>query len=407
MTNELFSKGFFRGSLILAALGLVACSDRSSSDFYAEKTDEFADSGPSYTMQVAAVYNDDELQIRLIYRNAKPIWYHQYLVYENGEWIRYGSGDDGPDEHGFYEDRISMLWDDGSVRGFADTGGFVTVHQGMRTTRSNAPEEEVRDHPYIGGKLGESEVHKFIIESREDDGNANNLWKNIRNENEIMELRERGIFLDLWQWRAHRSHPVGYADNGYVLEHRHGSSGRSMYSNNVDSETGQPKMMFDPAKAGKRALRFEKLIERAYSQKDAYYLVETEGVPFDPDHNWQEGDALPHRLLRQPQGSRGAIRASGGYENGAWRIQLTRSLEAPDPLDSKSFEPGKVYHVAFAVHSGGAGGRHHWISMPISFSLDQDTDLQAQYTQGRLDRAEAEWTTVILMDPGDPTLPRP
>jgi DNA-binding response OmpR family regulator len=39
--------------------------------------------------------------------------------------------------------------------------------------------------------------------------------------------------------------------------------------------------------------------------------------------------------------------------------------------------------------------------------IDQDTDLQAQYTDGNLDNAETEWTTVILMDPGDPTLPRP
>lgn len=407
MTNKQISKGFFRGVIIFAVLSMAACSDRSGSDFYAENTDEFAGSGPSYTLQVAVVYNDDELQIRFVHRNPKPIWYHQYLVYENGTWVRYGSGGDGPDEHGLYEDRIAVMWDDGSVRGFSQTGGFVTVHQGVRTTRSEVPPETVREHPYIGGELGESGVHKFIVESREDDGNPNNLWKNIRPKDEILEMRQQGIFLDLWQWRAHRSHPVGYADNGYVLEHRHGSAGRSTYRNNVDPDTGLPERMFDPNKTGMRALRFEKLIARGYGQDDPYFITEADSIPFDPDHNWQEGDAIPHRLLRRPEGSRGAIRASGGYEAGAWRIQLTRALQAPDSLDSKSFEPGKIYYVAFSVHTGGTGGRHHWIAMPLTFSLDQQTEIQAQYVSGNLDNADAEWSTVVLMDPGDPTLPRP
>lgn len=359
--------------------------------------------GEGEGLYVSAVYNGQELELRLRFPTVQPIWYHQYLVYRDGEWVRYGSGSDGPDEHGLYEDRISVLWDDGSVAGFDQLGGFTTVHQGMRSTRSEVDANAVRAHPHLGEELGRSDVRKFIVESRQTGVAPDDRWHEVRSGEELQALREAGVFLDLWQWRAHRSHPVGYADNGYVLDYRHSSAGRSMYTDNVNPETGAPQYMYDVDQVGLHALRFDQLVARAYGQDDPYFLSEAMAVPFDPNHPWEEGDAIPHRLLRKPDGSRGAIRARGGYEDGAWQIALTRSMAAPNPLDSKSFADGEQYHVAFAVHSGGTGAKHHLVTMPVTFGFGVEADITAERVDGPLEEAEADWRRLHLFHPGDPT----
>lgn len=177
-----------------------------------------------------------------------------------------------------------------------------------------------------------------------------------------------------------------------------------MYTTNQDADSGLPLKMYDPQRTGRAALRIEKLRRGEYGQDDPYFLREDDAIPFDPDGDWEEGDALPHRLLREPSGSRGAIRADGEYRDGAWRVRLTRSLEAPDPRDSKSFVPGETRQVAFAVHAA-SGTRFHRVSNPLTLGLGVEADLVAQKVEGDLDAAETEWTEIPVFYPGDPTAP--
>lgn len=190
-------------------------------------------------LQVGAVYNEEFIQIRLRFATDNPSWYHQYWVFDGEDWQRMGSGD-GRDRDGLYEDRISLLWDDGSVAGFEQMGGFITVHPGVTSTRSEASQQEVKDHPILGQQLGLDEITKFIPQSRRTSEGSALRWQDVLSLEELHELRQQGVFLDLWQWRAHRSNPVGYADNGYVLEARHSSEGRSMFFTNRDAERNQP-----------------------------------------------------------------------------------------------------------------------------------------------------------------------
>lgn len=347
-------------------------------------------------LRVGAVYNDDKIQIRFEFNTDQPGWYHDYLVYQDGAWKRYGQAE------GLYEDRISMMLDDGSVEYFAQAGGFVTAHSGMRSLDSEVGRADVENHPYLGGDLGESDVRKFIMESREGDPDAE-AWERTKPVEELEELRRDGVFIDLWQWRAHRSNPLGYADNGYVLDYRHGAEGRGPYTTNWDEETETPKWIFDAAATGFHALDREALLNREYGQDDYYYLAEDLAVPFDPDHEWREGDTLPRRLLREPSGSRGAIRADGRYEEGAWRVRLTRSLEAPDPKDSKTLADGGLYHVAFSVHADATGARWHWVSVPLTLGLGTHADIEAEKVEGDLNEAEVAWTPVTLFQPGQVT----
>ena len=119
-------------------------------------------------LQVAAVYTDDAIQIRLRYPIERPSWYHQVWRYTDGEWVRHGEGGPDADPVGLYEDRISMMLADDAMPDFARFGGFMTAHEGMRTLDSAVDSEAVQAHPVLGEKLGRSDVRKFIPQSRND-----------------------------------------------------------------------------------------------------------------------------------------------------------------------------------------------------------------------------------------------
>ena len=337
------------------------------------------------SLRVGVAYNDSHVSVVYEYETDNPSWYHDYLVYEDGEWTRIGRGVAGPQPFGLNEDRISMALDDGSVEGYDYWGGYVTMHPGVQSRTDAAPED----------------IRKFLEASRSGELDDES-WQRHLPEEQLDELREAGTFFQTWQWRAHRSNPVGFADPGYVLAQRHSAGGESMYATNWDGEAEQPLYMYDPAEHdGMVALERERVEAREYTQDDPYYLNVEQAVPFDPEHEWQDGDTLPRRYLQQPSGSRGALTADGRYEDGAWRVRITRTLEAPDPLDSKSVEPGQTYNVAFAVHADATQGRWHYTSMPLPFSLDdEEAHLRAVYTEGELDEAEVEWLEVPLFYPG-------
>ncbi len=352
----------------------------------------------------AVVYNDEEIQFRYRFETDNPSWYHSFRSYQDGEWVNPDDSEGHASEYGFNEDRISVMIDDGNVPGFADYGGYLTAHPGVRSLPGEATSGEVDDSFIADWGLG-SDVRKFLAQTRDlpEDADPAERWKHPVPPEEIERLQEEGNFISSIQWRSHRSGPIGYGDPGYVLVYRSTAEGTGPYTSNWDSENNRPLYMFDPEVAGHAALDLEGLKEQRYGQDDYYYLAEGHMVPFDPEHEWQEGDTLPAHYLREPDGSRGAARATGRYEDGAWHVTITRGLEAVNPLDSKTFEPGNVYNLQFAVHSGGVGERYHEVSMPLRLSLgagDADAHLQAVYTDGSLGDAEADLVDVPLFYPG-------
>ncbi|MCH8500793.1 MAG: ethylbenzene dehydrogenase-related protein [Aliidiomarina sp.] len=354
------------------------------------------------TLYVAAEYDDEVFRLHYRMAISEPSWYHQYWLYRDGGWVRMGSGASGPDDNRLYEDRISMMLDDGSVEGFSRYGGWMLVHPGMRTLDSAVSADDVAAHPILGTEMGRTDVRKYIPQSRTVSRYTEPAaWDAVRPLRDIAAMQERGEFLDLWQWRAHRSHPLGYADNGYVLHYRLNSEGRGMYRDNAADEG--PAYMFDAEQVGFHALSWDTLLARGYNQDDWYYLSEEVAVPIDAAREWQDGDVLPFRLLQEPDGARGAIRSSGGYADGEWRVTLTRSLASPNPLDSKTLTPGSIYHVAFAVHQNGVGARHHDVSLPHTLGLGVDADIVAQYSGEPFSDDDLEWYPVHLINPGQVT----
>jgi hypothetical protein len=358
-----------------------------------------------HSMEVKAAYNTETMFFRFKLPTDAPSWYHDYLIYqEDGTWQQRGRSPVGPEPDGLYEDRISFFLDDGKVPDFGRWGGFITVSGEQMRFFSQAASEEVAQHWRFGPK-GQDDLRKWLPETRSDPHD----WRTVKPEEDLLALQRAGYFLDLWQWRSHRSNPIGFADDQYILDYRWSDEGTGMYTTNWDAQAQHPNYMFDPEKTGQIAIPWEKLRERGVPQQDylRYALVlgngEIQGnaVAFDPGREWKAGDAIPRRLLRAPSGSRGTIRANGIFRDGAWHVDLWRELDTGHPLDDKILHHKGQYQIAFAAHIRATGSRWHYISFPLTLGLDREADIEAVRFDGPVppwDRIP--WKPLVLFYPG-------
>jgi len=144
-------------------------------------------------LQVKAAYNGRDIFFRYRWPTRQPSIYHDMIKFEGGKWVRYGASQAGPEPQGIYEDRVTMFLDDGSVPEFARYGGYVAVGDRMRFFTNEAKPAEVRAHPYLGQKLKQTEVRKYLPATR---SNIND-WASVVPETELAALRKAGYFLDL------------------------------------------------------------------------------------------------------------------------------------------------------------------------------------------------------------------
>lgn len=355
------------------------------------------------SLQVKAAYNGRDMFFRYRWPSDRPGIYHDMLKFEDGKWVRYGSSVPGPQPQGIYEDRMTMLVDDGSVPEFGRYGGYIAIGDRMRFFTNEATKKEVQAHPYLGKKKKQSEVGKHLPATR---SNIDD-WASVVSEEELAAQREAGYFLDLWHWRAHRSNPVDKSDDQFVAEARYGDSGKGPFFTNWDKAKKQPKLMFDPEKAGRRALKWDDLAQRKLGFDDLYYLREDQAVPFDPSLEWKDGDTIPRRVLRQGAGSRADISVAGKarWKDGFWDVTLVRAMDTGNALEDKAMVDKRVYSVAFAVHRNATGSRWHYVSLPVSLGLGRDAELKATRFDGDDPKWDQAWLDVTLFYPGQVSWP--
>jgi hypothetical protein len=334
-----------------------------------------------HKMEVKAAYNDKTMFFRFKLPTDEPSWYHDYWLYQDdGRWHRRGRSPVGREPDRVYEDRIAFFLDDGRVPDFGRWGGFITVSSEQMRFFSEPASEQVKQH-WRYGPRGLDDLRKWLPETRTNPHD----WKTVKPEEELLDLQRAGYFLDLWQWRSHRSNPIGFSDDQYILDYRWSDEGVGMYTTNWDVENDRPQYMFDPEKTGQFTMEWDKVQRREYAQQDylRYALVigddhiQGNAVPFDPDRDWKTGDVIPRRLLRTPSGSRGTIRSNGIYRDGAWHVDLWRALDSGYPLDDKILHHKGKYQIAFSAHICATGSRWHYISFPMTLGLDREADLQA------------------------------
>ena len=167
-------------------------------------------------LKVQAAYDDRHAYLRFQWKTQQPHpgTEHQYLRFDGKDWKVYGYPkldkvvQDG-NQPGMYEDRLAIMIDDDKVPGFAQQGCWLTCHDGQRDMPKQFTKDEITANALLQA-IKKNDVRKYLPKTRTDPSD----WKTGKTVDEIAKIKAAGGFVDLIQWRAHRSHPVGMADDG-------------------------------------------------------------------------------------------------------------------------------------------------------------------------------------------------
>ncbi|HEX7375038.1 MAG TPA: ethylbenzene dehydrogenase-related protein [Steroidobacteraceae bacterium] len=348
---------------------------------------------PELTMplQLQVAYNDERIFFHYRWPAKQPHVLTDLLRYSDGKWQRQLRTPIGSDPDGLYEDRLAMMVDDGSVPEFQRYGGYITVGAHMRD--------------FTGSGADGAHRRKYLPATRRDPGD----WYSIVDARTLEAQRRAGYFLDLWHWRAHLSNPLGRSDDQHIAWYRLYDSGEPLSVSNWDADSNQPRWMFDPARAGVRALRWEDVAGGRGDVSAPYYLSADTAVPFDPAQQWREGDVIPGQVLREPSGSRDEIRVQGNgrWADGHWDVTLVRALDTGHPLEDKVLRDQGVYSIAMSVHRDARASRWHYVSLPLQLGLGRQAELIATHFTGDLpDWNRVETRELTLFYPGQVSWPR-
>lgn len=326
-------------------------------------------------LKVQAAYDAKNAYLRFQWQtdNAYPGVEHQYLRFDGKEWKVFGYPkldkpvQDG-EEMGIYEDRMSIMIDDGKVPGFASQGCWLTCHDGQRDMPKQFTKDEAANNALLQA-IKKRDVRKYLPDSRTDPSD----WKTGKSVEDIAKIKAAGGFVDLIQWRAHRSNPVGMTDDGYVLEFRLSDSGKDMFGGNADAKTHQPKFMWDASKVGYKSITVDQL-----RKGDHFLIREQNAVPFDPNAGWKEGDMIPDYVVSRAdaKGSAADNNAIATWKDGVWTVVMVRPLGLAND-DDKALKAGGVYNIGFAVHDDNITTRGHQVSFVKTIGFGAKADIKA------------------------------
>lgn len=327
----------------------------------------------STSLDVQAAHDKDNLYLRFEWKSQmdRAGQMHDYMMYDGEKWAFIGgprskdkvrSGAEPP----LYEDRLAIMIDDGKIPLFKNQGCWLSCHNGMRDMPEEATKAQVQAHALLGGALKQSDVRKYLPNTRTDDAAK---WDKTKSAEEIAKLKAAGEFVELMQWRGARSNPVGMTDDGYVLEYRLFDAGKGPFGWNVDRKTMTPKFMFDASKVGVKAIAMADIGNAA---KPHAIIREENAVAYDPKAGWKKGDILPGRVLSHADAAGSAADngdVKGSWKDGKWTVLWTRKLDTGHPEDDKILKAGGVYNVGFAIHDDNVTTRFHHVSFPLTLSV--------------------------------------
>lgn len=328
-------------------------------------------------LAVQAAHDDKNLYLRFQWKTqaSGPGDAYPQLRFDGKEWKKYGEQrlEKAVREgrmQAIYEDRMSLMIDDGKVPNFEQHDCWLTCHDGMRMMNGEATKEQLAANPLLQKR---SDVRKYLPSTRTDE---NATWSKTKSADEIAKIKAAGGFVDLIQWRAHRTNPVGMADDGYVLEYRLFDAGKNPFVSNEDTENKRPKMMFDAAKTGQKALTAADIQKPGKAQ----VLVPGEtAVAFDPNARWKEGDMLPQYYVARAEAAGSAADnayARGTWKDGTWTVVWARPLNLANP-DDKALKVGGTVSIGIAVHDDNVTTRGHHVSFPLKLGIGVKGDITA------------------------------
>jgi len=146
---------------------------------------------------------------------------------------------------------------------------------------------------------------------------------------------------EMWHWKAVRSNPVGYTEDGYVTTNpskkpeagRKRDAGSGKAKSNRTKDKSKPMYRQDPAKSA--SIPGSLLVNQAAEIKD--YSI------------FKDGDEIPGYMVNTPwKGSFADVKTRGVWANGKWTLVMSRKLNTGYD-DDLQFNTRKKYPFAVAV----------------------------------------------------------
>ncbi len=208
---------------------------------------------------------------------------------------------------------------------------------------------------------------------------------------------------DLWHWRAQSSGAHGYWTDELLDAtqppagdaRRSDPGGGGVTENPLDA--GAPSFTFDPATTAGGG--WATTLAAMDAGVDAFFEdpAAPSGVTAAPTPKtlpWAdaalagyqpaEGDVIPYWILSERSGGRedllamlspdggATVTTRSGYDaaEGRWHLYFSRALDTGAPASDVRFTVDGQFIASFAVHGDGTRGRDHFVSLPLSFWIE-------------------------------------
>ncbi len=331
-------------------------------------------------LKVQAAFDDTYLHMKFEWPSKQAGITHTQWRYDGQQWQSWGGAKPDvskKDRTASYEDRLAVILGvprqvpayTGAEVGFSEAGCFISCHNSMRKMPEAPTSQQVKAHAYFGdeGKK-RKDIRKYLLLTRSGHDTAG-MWDHPLDESKLTELFHQGRFLDLWQWRASRSNPLGHAGDDYVFEYRWFDKGNKLFFKNKKAA-----WIYDQSVTGFNAIP-EKDLESRLNQ---YPLIKGQTAKqVESSDAFKEGDILPQIVLQTPTESVADVQALGEWRDGKWSVILKRKLDTGQK-DDIAMQQGKVYDIGLAVFDDHVSNRRHYVNLPpLTIGIGVKADIKA------------------------------
>ncbi len=150
-----------------------------------------------------------------------------------------------------------------------------------------------------------------------------------------MGTNEEGTTIDVWHWKAARTHPVNNAEDKYWVDLTEATE--IIYEGGIELRTRLPDLGGGFTSDNKEG-SLPKYMDPSDPAANADFLIQGNTIDFDPNATWTDGDTIPGYVVKEGTGSRADVEAVGVYSNGVWTVEFKRALHTGNP-DDVSFAP--------------------------------------------------------------------
>lgn len=257
--------------------------------------------GKNLDIAVKSVHTKDMVFYRLDWADKDKSMGKKQWTLKDGKWAKKKAN----------EDRLGILFEINRINKFATKGCAVLCHNQSKNVKE----------------------WYFAVESNKEKG-------------------------DLWHWKAVRSNPVGYTEDGYVIANPSKEPGKGR-----KRDAGNAK-----AKAKGNATKDKKM--PAYMQDPAQKasipgsLVASEAIQISDYSGIAEGTTIPGYMVNKNwTGSFADVKTIGIWKDGRWTVFMSRKLTTGNEDDTQ-FNTRKKYPFAVAVFDN-SGDENSYNSEPL------------------------------------------